>query len=301
MATQNNSNKLYDKNNKVVNAPSDDMLIRRDEAFKAITKKAMLINITRRQIANMPFDIKLVNTICKTHKIDKTYLIQIRKCLINPKHLISIRSLVSDAVLMVFNNTRPWDNFGYRLLPMVAYEDFNITFSKIKDEFEEAVQVFKDNYKLYIDEAKKDLGKAFDKNDYYKSGDLESLFELTVETSKFTDQNDIRFGLSNDELVKMQDEFVKRYTKTIKDSIKELFTLLDNNNKKESLKLFSIIEALNIDQDADTNLQIATLKEALKAKFGTDVLEKKEKDISIDDSMLLTDDIDLNELEDFSL
>lgn len=294
---------LIDKDGKQVKKLSKDMKVKRKAAFEAISKKAILVNMTRKQIANLPFDIKLADKICKDYGVKQKSYIQVRKCIFNPQYLINIRALVSDALLMVWNNTRPWDNVGYRILPMSHYDDFNKTFGKIKDEFEEAVQLFIDNYDVYVAEAKKDLGSTWDKSNYPDKATLSQHFLLDIQTSQFPDINDIRLNLSNDELVDMQDDYVKKYDDVIRSSIKDLIALIDNGDKDEAMKLFSLIKTLNVVNDPSLDLQIKTFEEQIKIKFSINTLESKKTDDNPDDMMIMNglDDLDDEELDGFQI
>ncbi len=300
------STMVDNKGNKVVKE-NKDLDQKRKAAFDAIVKKAILVNMTQKQMANIPFDVKLANEVCKTHKITNKSYIQVRKCILNPQYLINIRSLISDALLMVWNNTRPWDNTGFRILPMDCHDDFTKTFSKIKDDFEEAVQVFKDNYKTYKTEAKKDLGTAFDNNDYCDVADIDKYFSLDIVTSKFPDIDDIRLNLTNDELISMQDEIVAKYTDAINVSMDKLFSTLERKSaiKGTSIDLFNLIKTLNVGDNATINLKLKTAEEQLKVKFGKDFLdsERTTKKDSPDKMMMVDDleDFDEDDLEDFGI
>jgi len=269
-------------------------------AFKAISKKAILVNMSRTQISNLPFDMKLSNEVCASYGVKNSAYIQIHKCIFNPEYLTKIRSLVNDALLVVWNNTRPWDNVGFRLLPMEYYDDFTETFSKIKDDFEEAKQIFISNYDTYIKEAKKDLGKAFNAADYPDKNDLDGYFTLEIQTSKFPEIDDIRLNLTNEELIDMQNDVVEKYDGAIQASVKVLFGLIDKGAVKEDvLSCYNLIKTLNVDGDATINMELATAKEAIKLKFG-DIEEptKESKSVMVMDDI---EDFDEGDLTDFTV
>jgi hypothetical protein len=264
----------------------------RKAAFEAICKKAILVNMSRKQISNMPFDIQTSNDLCKTLGVTDNTMIQVRKLLFNPERLSKIRSLTNDALLMVWNHTRPWDNIGFRLLPMEYYDDFNETFGKIKDEFEEAVKEFEDNYENYVKESKKLLGKAFNKADYPDKAQLPNYFNLEIHTSKFPDIDDIRLNLSGPELVAMQEEITGQYHDTINKSINTLITMItsaDGFDTAEVKNLINIIKSLNIADDAEINMKLAEITETLTAS-GVDLEEEEVKDDN--ESMMVMDDLD---------
>ena len=263
----------------------------RQAAFVAISKKAILINLSRKQISNMPFDVNTSNEAAKLLGVTDPNMIQVRKLLFNPDHLAKIRSLINDALLMIWNHTRPWDNIGYRLLPMAYYDDFNETFGKIKDEFEEAVREFTDNYDKYVKESKAILGKAYNKNDYPDKAQLSQFFNLQIHTSKFPDIDDIRLNLSGPELVAMQKDLTEKYKGILTESIDELIKLTraETRNPNEVARLMMIIEKLNADDNAEITMQLEEVKEKLGSAF-VDLNE----DID-DESMMVMDDITLPE------
>lgn len=275
--------KQYDKNGKEI-LIDKKMDTKRKAAFEAISKKAILVNMTRMQISNMPFDVQTSTKVAGLLDIKNAQMIQVRKLLFNPERLSKIRSLINDALLMVWNHTRPWDNIGYRLLPMEYYDDFNETFGKIKDEFEEAVKEFITNYDAYVKESKGLLGKAFNKNDYPDKDKLDSFFNLEINTSKFPDIDDIRLNLSGQELVDMQKEITDKFEGTIRESMVQLTALVNSGKSDTSItELIKVIKDLNITDDHDIDMQLAEIE----AKMGIE----DEKEVT-PESMMVMDDLE---------
>jgi hypothetical protein len=262
----------------------------RKAAFEQINKKAILVNLVRRQISNLPFDVKSTNKIAELMNVQSSEMIQFRKFLFNPQRLSNIRSLINDACLLVWNQTRPWDNVGFRLLPIQYYDDFVERFDAIKIEFEEAVNKFIADYDDAIAEAKKDLGKVFDKNDYPDKAQIKDLFVLTFETAEFPDIDDIRLNLSGPELVEMQKEITDRYSGAIKDTMTELCDLVEKRAvlDTESERLIKIIDSLNLDADVGFSAKLAEIK---------DRINYKERDETPESMMVMDDLDDLNELD----
>ena len=278
--------KQYDKDGKELEVDKKTEKERKT-AFDAISKKAILVNLSRKQISNNPFDVKTTNKTAKWLNVAEPSMLQVRKFLFNPERLAKIRSLINDSLLMVWNHTRPWDNIGYRLLPMEYYDDFNETFGKIKDEFEEAVKEFIDNYDNHLVESKKLLGKAFDKNDYPDKSQLSTYFNLEIHTSKFPDIDDIRLNLSGPELMAMQSELVGQYDETIQSSINELAEMIESGvAKKHCGTLLRVIKKLNIDDNPEISMKIAELETSIGVEKEAD---KKE---DTPESMMIMDDLE---------
>jgi len=262
----------------------------RQAAFDAIRKKAILVNMSHRQISNIPFDVQLSDKVAKDIGMGDKSMLQIRKCLFNPERLSKVRSLINDALLMVWNHTRPWDNIGFRLLPMEYYDDFNDTFGKIKDEFEEAVNEFADNYLTYVDESKKLLGPiAFRKEDYPDVNNVRKYFNLEIHTSVFPEIDDIRLNMSGPELVAMQKEITEKYEGVINETMTELLNLVSNNADGGTIaKHIKMVEKLNIGSNPEIDLKLSEIKATLGTPIKSDTPTKE--------SMMVMDDID--DLED---
>ena len=263
----------------------------RKAAFDAINKKAILVTLVRRQLANLPFDVKTTKDVAKLLNVTDEDMIQVRKFLFHPQRLSPIRSLINDASLLIWNQTRPWDNMGYRLLPIDYYDDFNERFDQIKIEFEEQVNKFVDSYDDALKESKKLLGKAYNKNDYPAKTQLKDLFVLKVETSAFPDIDDVRLNLSGPELMEMRQDIVDKYQDVLNTSMDELVTLVENNNvdKVQAFKLIEIVDLLNTTgENSSVTMKLAEIKERVN-------YVKVDDDSSM---MLMDDDEDLNDLED---
>ena len=261
----------------------------RAAAFEAICKKAILVNMTRKQISNMPFDVQTSKKCATFLEVKDETMIQVRKLLFNPERLSKSRSLINDALLMVWNHTRPWDNIGYRLLPMEYYDDFNETFGKIKDEFEEAVKEFTDNYDTYLKESKKLLGKAFNKNDYPDKAQLGQYFSLDIHTSKFPDIDDIRLNLSGPELMAMQQDVTEKYEEAMESGVNELLRMIDDPNfdRNEVNTLIGTIATLNVAGNPEIEMKLAEIKEDL-SKAGINI----KKDEPEEESMMVMDEVE---------
>ena len=267
----------------------------RELAFDQLNKKAILINLNYRQIQNMPIDVVFSETVSKAYGINEDNFIQIRKFMFNPQHLAKIRDIGNDAIVTVYNITRPWGDTGMRILPIQYYDDFKETFSKQKDEFEEAVKEFVDNYDDYVAEAKKNLGKAFNKADYPSKTSVADMFELEIKTHQLPDIDDFRLNLSGTELMNMKKEITENYEASGK---KTLTKVLDYVEDKRAFELLSVVEEANsVYNYADIEMRIAELKDSNDLKEEPTKEEPKESMMVIDDF----DEDDVDDIMDFEL
>jgi len=164
----------------------------RKRAFESIKKKALLVTLERSMFTNFIFDTALNDKICKQFKIQDDSVLHVRKCLIHPRHMEKLMNITNDAIMLLWNLTRPWDNSDFRILPMEMYDDFQLTFQKLKDDFEDVRETFKTGWPDYVKEAKATLGQAFNKDEYPSVNELDSIFVLNVITRELNDPDDLR-------------------------------------------------------------------------------------------------------------
>lgn len=301
-----------DSKGRVVKQLSDNQEKARQKTFELLSKKALLVDMTRKQFANFPFDVKVTNDVATNYlKADKAYF-QVRKFLIDPMVLLPIRSLLNDALLMFCTYTRPWDNVGFRLLPMELWDDFNEQFGKIKDEFEEAVQNFENNYDDYVADAKKALGKAFNPKDYPDKTDVRQLFALEIKTANFPDIDDFRLNLTGEDLLQVEQEATQKYAEVFTKSREDLLKQLNQIQEAcESGKYIDkhfvnttlvIVDKLNFENDEQIDTKLAEVRELVKNSCG--LIETSSVDESEDDpdeGMMMIDDDELDDLEEYEI
>jgi len=218
---------------------SKEMQTKRNLAFEAMKKKALLVTLERTVFANFIYDVNFTTKICKDNKITDQSFIQVRKCLLHPRHVEKLMNITNDAIMLLWNLTKPWDNNDYRVLPMELYDDLTMHMQKLQEHHEEAVQEFVDNYDNYIDEAKQSLGSAFDKNNYPDKNNIKDVFILKVVTRELPEIDDIRLNLTEQELVDLQNEASSSFQSSINTAQNKLINMLD--------KIESLIEAKKVD------------------------------------------------------
>jgi len=277
------ASKKYDDNGDLIEVP-EDIEKARKAAFEEIQKRAILIDIKRRQFSNMPFDQNITEEACKKLGINTDQL-QVKKMLIKPEYLSTIRNIMNDAVLLVVNHTRPWENVGPRVLPMKFYDDFTEAFGQCVDEFEAEREKLINNWDMYVKEAKKNLGPAFNKKDYPTKDQLRQIFHLSIETSEFPNIEDIRLGLGGSELMEMKQEAAELYTDANHSAFESALEGARKATDPEIVdKFVTIAEILNVENSPELDMRLDELREELK--------ETLSKVIKEEESMMVMDDID---------
>jgi hypothetical protein len=281
------------KDGKVQKGLSKRMAEKRQKSFEALKKKALLVSLERSTFANFVFDMPFNEKVCKHYDVQDTTVLQVRKCLIHPRYLEKLMNITNDSVMLLYNLTRPWDNNDFRLLPMEMYDDFQQTFQKLKDDFEEHFDTFKSNYTSYIKEAKLTLGEAFNKDDYPKATELDSIFTLNVVTREIPDIDDIRLNLTEEELISLEEEAGSDFAEDTKNIKNTFLSVMDGVSKaigtgtlskevvEELARIGSLVEIINKDSDPAINDRVLEFKEAILGQYN---------DLDVDDLMLTEDE-----------
>lgn len=298
---------------------SDTMEVGRKRAFEAIKKKALLVTLERSLFTNFVFDTALNDKICEKFGIADDTVLHVRKCLIHPRHMEQLMNITNDAIMLLWNLTRPWDNSDFRILPMEMYDDFQLTFQKLKDDFEDVRETFKTNWPDYVKEAKTTLGKAFNKDDYPEQSELDSIFVLNVVTRELNDPDDLRLNLTEQELIDLEADAGSKY----KDSVSQVqdqvvFTLktlthdilcdkgVDKSVKKLVAPLASLANMVDADgSNSELTQAVMEFKDVLSSDFdnvddltmSADERETKEFENMSEEDMMMSveDDIDVDD------
>lgn len=269
----------FDENGKEIKL-SEKAEAARDTMFEELNKRVILVSLHRRIASNMQYDVPFTSTVAAEKKIDEDML-QVRKFLVHPEHLSQIRNLFSAAVNLVFNLTAPWDDIGYRMLPMTYWDDLKAKFNSITEELEIKVNELVDNWDDIIADSKKKLGPAFNKNNYPNKNHVKDLFKLELVTTPLKNVNDIRLNLSGECLIDIKREA----TEEAGNAIDDMFEIA-NEDCDVSAKLIKILEKANFSNNGD----YAMIIEELKAKHNY-----KEDE---DESMMVLDDFTDEEKKD---
>ena len=97
--------KQFDKDGKEIKTDAETEKARK-AAFEQICKKGILVNMSRKQISNMPFDVKTSDELAKTLGVTDPKMIQVRKLLFNPERLSRIH-LAAPTSRQVWNPRNP--------------------------------------------------------------------------------------------------------------------------------------------------------------------------------------------------
>jgi len=108
--------------------------------------------------------------------------VDLRIALYQDHQLKKIRDLINDTLLIVWNNSKPYHNVGYRKMYKRHVKEMKTTFDKIKAAWDIEVDKFVSNYEDYKKENKVLLKDLYRSSYYYDSkvDDIKSKFKLDL-------------------------------------------------------------------------------------------------------------------------
>jgi hypothetical protein len=151
----------------------------------------------------------------------------------------------------------PWGDLGLRIMPVQDFMDFNPKLEILKQEFKKLEIIFLDEYEQLIEQAKINLGQAFDPLDYKEKNELKIKLNLAISAvgevdEKVSKLSDMILESFKSYQVSLMDSLLNR----IKENVNNLKVLEDPKKifRDSLLKNFKseleILRKLNILEDA---------------------------------------------------
>lgn len=174
-----------------------------------ISDKAMLVSLSVKQWTARKYDKKITEEVNHTHQSSDAG--RFNKLLIEKKRLSAIQSASNAIRIFHYNNTLPWADEGYRLLPVSNFFDYTQKMNELKDAFEREANNFVSDYHLIVNEARARLNLLFNPLDYPAS--VSDKFAVKFNFMPFPDANDFRIKVSEEHLSSMREEMSNEVNK----------------------------------------------------------------------------------------
>jgi hypothetical protein len=178
-----------------------------------ITDRAVLVNIAIGMPGVVRTDKALTGKIHADYSMDKEAG-QYKKLRFPPNALKEIQSLATEARSNFhYDQTLPWSDEGYRILPAVKILDYLRKIGEYKARFEELVTKFGENYQSFVDWAKEKHNGSFDPSEYPGAEIEKQKFYFRINTVPIPSGADFRIQMETDalkEMVASVDERVKQ-------------------------------------------------------------------------------------------
>lgn len=206
-----------------------------------IITKAIKVKLSISQYNPSRRDRKITNEVLEERKAGHAAGKWVKN-LIDPKVLDEINSIAMQARLKHYSLSLPWQDEGWRILPITMFNQYQQVMREFNKEFQQAVERFLQKYPQYIEEAKRALNGMFNSNDYLNAAEIKTKFDFNIDFDPLPCGDDFRVTLQDDELYKMQQDVEARVKKATEQAVIDLWRRLSDPVKK-------MVEKLN-DSDA---------------------------------------------------
>lgn len=190
-----------------------------------LSKKAMLVKLSISQWSTNKFDKKVTEAIHQKHKAGNEAG-RYTKRLVAKSTVETIKKTANEARTFHYEQTLPWKDDGYRMLPSANYMDYTKQIRKLKSSFTRAVHDFVAHYPMAIKEAQTLLNGMFDASDYPDPGELQDYYDFVNEVSPLPDESDFRVSLEAKEMSRIKRDIKRTIEEAQKSAMDDLWNRL---------------------------------------------------------------------------
>lgn len=232
---------------------------------KTIADKAMLVKLSISQWSGRKFDRSITEEINQIHNTKDAG--RFNKVLINQDEIKVISKIANSIRTFHYENTLPWSDDNYRLLPVKNFEKYRQKMNDFKDQFFPAVNAFDSKYYDLIQEAERTLNGMFNRADYPYS--IKDKYDMSTDIIPVPVSGDFRVTMDKDIQDQIKQEIDTRAENAIKQAENDIYSrLLDKLNHfidklstkdavfRDSLvnnlcELCQLIPALNVTENSE--------------------------------------------------
>jgi hypothetical protein len=189
------------------------------------------------------------------------------KSLLQRDSLAGIVSVVSEARDLHATMTLGWGDNNDRIMPASLYPTYKAKMDALENRFEACVLDFVRNYPDYVQQARRELGKMYDPQDYPDASVVRDKFDFRISVMPLATADDFRVSLSTEHVDQIkrqiaadyeqrQQRMVRECFERAKDVVKRISERCNDKDGKiyESLMgnardFVSLLPALNINND----------------------------------------------------
>lgn len=233
----------------------------------SLKNKALIVNFNASQWTARKLDKAITNEVHTSHAASQDAG-RYNKLLFAKDKTEPISKIVNAARTYHYECTLPWGDNGERLLTSAIYLDYVGKMSEFKNDFQDAVNHFLDNYDVFMVAERVRLNGMFKESDYPRKNEIREKFDFRTTFMPVPD-SDIRVGLDDSEVdtlkIQIEAEINNRLSNAVSNVWERIKTQLSNMRDKlsdekaifrdslfQNLKdLIEILPALNVTGDVN--------------------------------------------------
>lgn len=128
--------------------------------------------------------------------------------------------------IMHYEQTLPWTDTGWRLLPTANYNAYTEAYRQYVAEVERTVDAFVAKYPKLVKEAQGTLGDMFRASDYPHVSAIRNRFSISVDYDPVPSEGDFRVSLPKEELARMEKSVRRRLQEAVKLAMNDAYNRL---------------------------------------------------------------------------
>lgn len=220
---------------------------------RTIQEKAMIVRLFIAFWTARKYDKKVSEQAAKDFNAEENGASgRYNKILIAKQEIDKLVRVVSDARNWNYNNTLPWENDGQRVLLAANYMEHAKKMREFKQQFEEAVKNFTDNYPALVEDAKKRLGNMYNEADYPSVDVIASKFVWSIKYRGIENAADFRCEVSEADAKRIRTEIEQDVKGAVADAMKDLWErmqvlvnrMVERLSNKDAIFRDSLVENL---------------------------------------------------------
>jgi len=165
----------------------------------AIQEAGVLVRVSIGKWTANKKDKEITAEVAETHGADED-MGRYNKRLVSKDAVDKVSKAATAVSLFVYQNTLPWTDDGYRLLPSANFFDFTAKLRECVNRFDAAVIDFLAEYDTAKVEAKRRLNGLFREDDYPGADELREKFYIRENFTPIPESNDFRVNLAEGEM-----------------------------------------------------------------------------------------------------
>lgn len=160
---------------------------------------AMLVCVAVHQFGNRVVERELAEKTAHEHNAEAQMFFTTKK-LVAREAISKVSTMFARFKVFHYENTLPWLDNGYRILPAANYAKYVEEARRLKEEAMAAVEDFLKVYPTVREQAQKKLGTAFRESDYPTPAQLRSRWGIEINFTPIPDKADFRADIPAKEL-----------------------------------------------------------------------------------------------------
>jgi hypothetical protein len=191
-----------------------------------LASKALLVCVSIHMFGNRVVEQEIADDTAKNLEAEAGSFFTTKK-LIGRKDLTEVTSLFSQFKAHHYQNTAPWLDNGYRVLPATHYLAYVNEARTLKDAALAKVEEFCTvTYPKLRDSAAKRLGKAYRESDYPTPAELRHRWGIEIHFTPIPDKADFRVDLPAKELAQINKDIDAQVASALENATQDLFERL---------------------------------------------------------------------------